>query len=109
MDKGRGGSEIYVASNKKRLFGANCLMNGAILQELAGRTGCSLIIFPSSIHELVIIPQKDGSEDCMNPVDVQAINITKVPRDEWLSNSIYRYDRGRQEVSIYKEGAPLLW
>ncbi len=109
MEKGRGGSEIYVASNKKRLFGANCLMNGAILQELAGRTGCSLIIFPSSIHELVIIPQKDGSEDCMNPVDVQAINITKVPRDEWLSNSIYRYDRGRQEVSIYKEGAPLLW
>lgn len=108
MEKERGGLEMYVASNKKHLFGANCLMNVSILQGLAEGMGCSLVIFPSSVHELILIPQKNGSEDCLDPMDIQAINVTQIPRDEWLSNSIYRYDRGKKEVSIYKEGAPLL-
>lgn len=109
LEKDQRGPEMYVASNQKRLFGASCLMNVSILQGLAESMECSLIIFPSSIHELVIIPQKNGSEDCLGPVDVQAINITQVSRDEWLSNSIYRYDSEKREVSVYKEGAPLLW
>ena len=109
LEKDQNGPEMYVASNKKRLFGANCLMNVSLLQELTESLGCSLIIFPSSIHELVIIPHKNGSENCIGPADVQAINVTQVSRDEWLSNSIYRYDREKREVSVYKEGAPLLW
>jgi len=28
-------------------------------------------------------------------------------KEKCLSNSIYLYDRAKQEVSIYKEGAPL--
>ena len=109
LEKERNGSEMYVASNPKRFFGANCLMNVSILQNLSERMGCSLIIFPSSVHELVIIPQKNGSENCLGPVDVLAINVTQVSKDEWLSNSVYRYDREKREVSVYKEGAPLLW
>lgn len=107
LEKDRSGPEMYVATNKKRLFGANCLMHVSLLQELAESVGCSLIIFPSSVHELVIIPQKNGSEDCMGTGDVQEINATQVSRDEWLSNSIYRYDREKRKVSVYKEGAPL--
>lgn len=107
IEKDRNGPEMYVATNRKRLFGANCLMNVFLLHGLAVSTGCSLIIFPSSIHELVIIPQKNGSEDCMSTEDIQEINVTQVLKEEWLSNSIYRYDRAKREVSIYKEGAPL--
>lgn len=107
IEKDRNAPEMYVASNRKRLFGANCLMNVFLLHGLAESTGCSLIIFPSSIHELVIIPQKNGSEDCMSTEDIQEINVTQVLKEEWLSNSIYRYDRAKREVSIYKEGAPL--
>lgn len=39
IEKDRGGLEMYVASNKKHLFGANCLMNVSILQGLAERMG----------------------------------------------------------------------
>lgn len=98
IEKDRNGPEMYVASNRKRLFGANCLMNVFLLHGLAESTGCSLIIFPSSIHELVIIPQKNGSEDCMSTEDIQEINVTQVLKEEWLSNSIYRYDRAKREV-----------
>lgn len=109
MQKDRNGPEIYVASNHKKRYGANCLMNTFLLQDLAERLGHSLIIFPSSIHELVIIPQENGIKNCMDRVDVQEINATVVAREECLSNSIYHYDREKQEVSIFEEGAPLSW
>lgn len=109
LEKDQRGPEMYVASNQKRLFGASSLLNASLLQEIAEDKGCSLIIYPSSIHEIVILQQKDGSEDCINTGDVQAINTAQVPQEEWLSNSIYRYDREKKEVSIYKEGEPLSW
>ena len=45
----------------------------------------------------------------MDTKDIQEINYEYLPKDEWLSNSIYRYDREKREVYVYKEGAPLLW
>lgn len=103
------GPQMYVASNSKKRYGAGCLLNTTILQGLAESMGHNLIIFPSSIHELVIVPQDEGIENYMSTGDVQEINATVVTREECLSNSIYRYDRERQEVSIFKEGAPLAW
>ena len=109
LEERQDGPEMYVASNRKRFFGANCLLNIPLLQELAEGRGCSLIIYPSSVHEIILLPQKDGRENCLDTGDVQEINTSELPRNEWLSNSIYRYDREKKEVSVYKEGAPLLW
>ncbi|MDE7430038.1 MAG: hypothetical protein K2N00_12395 [Lachnospiraceae bacterium] len=101
--------KMYVVTNKGRFYGANCLLNTSFLQEMAEDSGCSLIVYPSSVHEMVILPQKNGYENRMGTKDIQEINYQHLPKDEWLSNSIYRYDREKREVSIYKEGAPLLW
>lgn len=109
LEERQDGPEMYVASNRKHFFGANCLLNIPLLQELAEGRGCSLIIYPSSVHEIILLPQKDGRENCLDTGDVQEINTSELPRNEWLSNSIYRYDREKKEVSVYKEGAPLLW
>ena len=99
--------KMYVVTNKGRFYGANCLLNTSFLQEMAENSGCSLMVYPSSVHELVILPQKNGYENRMGTKDIQEINYQHLPKDEWLSNSIYRYDREKREVSIYKEGAPL--
>lgn len=99
--------EMYVASNQKHRFGAVCMFDSSLLQQMAYSKGCDLNIYPSCIDELIIIPVKDGNEDCMSTEDVWEINMCNVPKEERLSNSIYRYDRVTQEVSIYKEGAPL--
>lgn len=107
--KDRNEPMMYVATNRGKRFGAGCLLNTSILQDLAEKAGCSLIILPSSIHEIIIVPQKSGFDDNIDIGDVQEINATVVAREECLSNSIYRYDRERQEVSIFKEGVPLTW
>lgn len=99
--------EMYVASNQKHRFGAVCMFDSSLLQQMAYSKGCDLNIYPSCIDELIIIPVKDGNEDCMSTEDVWEINMCNVPKEERLSNSICRYDRVTQEVSIYKEGAPL--
>ena len=83
------------------------MLDSSLLQQMAYSKGCDLNIYPSSVHELIILPVKDGNEDCMSTDDVCEINMCNVPKEEWLSNSIYRYDRVTREVSIYKEGAPL--
>ena len=101
--------KMYVVTNQGRFYGANCLLNTSFLQEMAENSGCSLMVYPSSVHELVILPQKNGYENRMDTKDVQEINYEYLPKDEWLSNSIYRYDREKREVFVYKEGAPLLW
>lgn len=109
LQKDHGRPKMYVVTNQGRFYGANCLLNTSFLQEMAEDSGCSLIIFPSSVHELVILPQKNGYENRMGTKDIQEINYEYLPKDEWLSNSIYRYDREKKEVSVFKEGAPLLW
>lgn len=101
--------KMYVAFNQKHSFGANCLLNVSLLQEFAESRGCSLIIYPSSIHEIILLPANDKNENCLDTRSIQEINHFSVLKNEWLSNSIYRYDREKKEVSVYKEGAPLLW
>ncbi|MCM1305297.1 MAG: DUF5688 family protein [Butyrivibrio sp.] len=100
-------ARMYVATNRKHQYGASCLLDRSLLKKMAEDVGCSLIIYPGSIHEIVILPQKDEGESYLDTGDVQAINYNCALQDEWLSNSIYYFDREKQEVSIYKEGMPL--
>lgn len=100
-------ADMYVASNQKHRFGAVSMLDCSLLQQLAYSKGCNLNIYPSCVDDVIIIPVKDGNEGCLSTEDVWEINISKVPKEEWLSNSIYLYDREKQAVCIYKEGAPL--
>ena len=49
---------MYVASNQKNYFGAVCMLDRSLLQQLADTKGCDLNIYPSSVKELIIIPVK---------------------------------------------------
>ena len=100
-------AELYVASNRKNLFGACCLLNRNFLQGLAERTESSLVICPINVDEVLIHPMAKGSNNHMGTKDLRKMNRDAGCREECLSNSVYLYDRATQEVSIYKKGAPL--
>lgn len=108
LQKDQSRPKMYIGTNRKRLYGAGCLLNTALLKEMAENTGCSLMIYPGSVHEILILPRENGSEDSLDTGDIKAINNCSVPPNEWLSNSIYLYDRVKHEVSVYSEGAPLI-
>ena len=98
---------MYVATNKNHFHGSACLLNIPFLREFADSRGSDLIIYPASLDELLILPVRGRNRDCMDTEDIRQINMSSVPREKCLSNSIYLYDRAKQEVSVYKEGAPL--
>lgn len=105
--KDRNLPELYVASNRKHFYGASCMLNTTFLEKMAEDKGCSLMIYPGSVHEVIILPQKNGGGECLDAKSVQEINQCCTLRDEWLSNSVYRYDREKQEICIYEKGEPL--
>ena len=101
-------AEVYVITSPGQRFGAAGLLNTAFLQEMAEEKGCSLIIYPSSVHEVIAVPYRDG-DGLMDTEDVQEINEALVPRSEWLSNSVYLYDMSHKRLTIFREGRPLKW
>ena len=101
-------AEVYVITSPGQRFGAAGLLNTAFLQEMAEEKGCSLIIYPSSVHEVIAVPYRDG-DGLMGTEDVQEINEALVPRSEWLSNSVYLYDMSHKRLTIFREGRPLKW
>ena len=63
-----------------------------------------IIILPSSIHEVLLLPDEgDISCDEMSRL-VTHINQTEVPKEDRLSNQVYLYSRETGEVTMASSG-----
>ncbi|MBR1703216.1 MAG: hypothetical protein IJ716_14925 [Lachnospiraceae bacterium] len=103
-------SPLYVVSNHERFWGSILLADSNVLGLIAEKLGCGFKIFPSSVHELLVLSDDEdaaGGEECMSAMGVALINRTVVDVEERLSNSIYHYDKETGEVSIFEQGEPL--
>ena len=56
LQKDHGRPKMYVVTNQERFYGANCLLNASFLQEMAEDSGCSLMVYPSSVHVDTTLP-----------------------------------------------------
>ncbi len=91
---------MYVLTNSSGLNGAGCLFYEDILKDFASCSGSDLIILPSSIHEVLIIPyNKDISFEEL-AATVFCINQEEVPEEDRLSNHIYYYSKTSGSLSI---------
>ena len=91
---------MRVLSNHQRMNGAVCLIYQGVMERLAKEHQADLYILPSSIHEIILLPDT-GKE---NPRDLKSmivqVNRTQVAPEEVLSDSLYRYDRRKRCVEI---------
>ena len=66
--------------------------------------GPDLIIIPSSTNEILVLPIRSSSELDSELETIRAmvseVNRTNVSLDEWLSNSVYIFERETGEVRI---------
>ena len=84
---------MYVLSNKKKLLGAACMFYPGVLKNFANKKQMNFYILPSSIHEVILLP-----ETCISDKDyllemVTEINSTQVEETEVLADSVYFYNR----------------
>lgn len=97
---------IYVLTNSTCLYGSSTILYPNILKNFAQLLSQDLIILPSSIHEVLLLPH-DGSHELRELADmVTHINQTEVPLEERLSNHVYLYSRHTDSVHQIQSCAP---
>lgn len=91
---------MYVLSNQIQLYGATCMIYPDVLKNISDQLQSDLFVLPSSIHELIIIPQKsDCKADELKEL-VRNTNNTHVEKEEILSYNIYEYLREEEKIHI---------
>lgn len=95
---------MYVLTNKRKLHGAACILYPELMKDLATALRSGFYIIPSSIQEVLIIP--DGEKVCSgNIIDIiKEVNDTQVDPEEILSYSVYFYDMEAEEIKIVNWG-----
>ena len=88
---------MFVISNIYESNGAVALAYEDELYEIAQRMNSNLYIIPSSIHEIIVIPE--------DMVDLKGcipyINAIQPSKEDKLTSHIYFYDKATRTLSIF--------
>ncbi|MDF2540859.1 MAG: hypothetical protein K0S47_577, partial [Herbinix sp.] len=90
---------MYVLSNNTGIYGAATLLYPGVLKEFVEKTGYDLFILPSSLHEIILVPVTSNDyrvEDLKSMVS--EVNQNNVPREDILSNNVYRFSRKENRI-----------
>lgn len=91
---------LYVFSNKKQIYGAGCILYAGCLKDFADSQNSDIVILPSSTHEVILVPD-DGKLDYGELQKmVGQINESEVPKEDVLSDRIYKYSRHECRISL---------
>ncbi len=87
------GEEVmYVATVQDKTHGAGVLAYQDFMDKAAERAGGDFFILPSSIHELLIVPD-DHTKDFKELENmVREVNATQVEPEDKLTDNVYHYD-----------------
>jgi hypothetical protein len=82
---------IYILTNNIGVEGAASVLYTDILENLKTKLQYNLYVIPSSINEVLIVPQKFVDIDSVKDM-VKSINSNMVAEGERLSDNVYLYD-----------------
>lgn len=84
--------QLMVLTNDQALYGAGALFYPGQLDTIASQIGSDYFVIPSSIHEVLILPD-DGTID-RHAIEsmIQEVNMTAVSPEDKLSDHAYHYD-----------------
>lgn len=84
---------LYVLSNQNRSFGAAAILYPGRLDQIGRLLGENYYVLPSSIHEVIMVPESKAADRAELRKMVTEINHTQVEAEEVLSNHVYYYNR----------------
>lgn len=91
-------NKAWVITNHKCVCGAAAVLDTDTLESIAADIDADLVLLPSSAHEMMIIPKVVDIE--MAKSWVRTVNRESLPREDFLSDNVYVYDRATKKVSI---------
>lgn len=89
---------FYILSNICGINGSCAILYDGILKNFADQLEKDLIILPSSIHEVILIPYDE--DFCLTELAhmVHHVNATEVPAEERLSDEVYLFLRDLNQI-----------
>ena len=92
--------DMYVVSNRYYTNGAAAIFYSNILAEIAEAEQRDVIVLPSSIHEVLVIPYDEGMNMEALAQMVQTVNREEVLKEEILSDHVYKYQAKSREFKL---------
>ncbi len=92
------GPAMYILSNCDKRNGASALCYDGLLLRLSEEFHSDFLILPSSIHEVILIPDSDTDNfQGLNEM-IREINETQLADEEVLSNHAYYFSRKQGQI-----------
>ena len=92
--------EMYILSNDKGINGATVLLYSKKIGELSELYRRNIYIIPSSIHELMLLPESGRITPQRLRQIINDVNTNCVDMEEQLSDEVYIYDRDSKSIHI---------
>ncbi len=90
---------IYVLTNSTGRYGAAAMLYTGKIRELADSTGTDLVILPSSLNEVLLVPDLEEKRQTYRET-VGGVNRTVLEPEEVLSDNVYLYSREKDAVEL---------
>lgn len=91
---------MYVLSNDRKNYGAAAILYPGYLKKIGEYLKENYYVFPSSIHEVLIVPESGIMDKAILDEMVRSINEMCLDPEEILENHAYYYDRARERLEI---------
>lgn len=93
--------KTFVITNKDKKLGACCLACPEVIETAINKLGIDCYILPSSIHEVILVEKRGGSEDLEYLRDmVKQVNRQSIPANEILSDQVFQYNAKTKKIEI---------
>lgn len=90
--------DLFVLSNIYRNCGAISICYPGVLEMIGERLDQNYFILPSSIHEVIIVPESESISAMEMKRIVKEVNDTYVHKEEYLSDNVYYFDREQNRL-----------
>ena len=89
---------LYALTNVEKQYGASMITQPEVLNKLEQLFPEGFYVLPSSVHEVLIVPDNGEMEPKMLGEMVREVNKNEVERQEVLSDRVYRYDKEKHQI-----------
>ena len=72
----------------------------SLLSEISRKLDSDLFLIPSSVHECMVVPTEIWEEKDTLSDMVREINHTQVSEQDFLADTIYRYNAGEKRLVV---------
>jgi len=93
-------SSMFMLTNSVRIEGASTILYPGLLKQVADMLNSDLIVFPSSIHEILITRFDESFDISELKAIVKDVNKSAVRDEDILSSTPYLYRRATNDLAI---------